>query len=138
MTLHVHTCSGRNRIIPLMRRPNTDSAPNKPVTLPRNQLFYTLRGHESRPHCRDMVLRYAVTLQVCTHPYATYFSYPPSPVLSQFPPDEAFQTESTAQVFDFVPLLYTAISSLPNLLPLLQPICAELRVLCENLKSINP
>jgi hypothetical protein len=28
----------------------------------------TLRGHESRPHCHDTVLRYAVTLQVCTHP----------------------------------------------------------------------
>ena len=28
----------------------------------------TLRGHESRPHCRDTLLRYAVTLQVCTHP----------------------------------------------------------------------
>jgi len=27
-----------------------------------------LRGHESRPHCHDAVLRYAVTLQVWTHP----------------------------------------------------------------------
>jgi hypothetical protein len=35
VTLHVHTCSGRNRIIALMRRPNTDSTPKKPVTLPR-------------------------------------------------------------------------------------------------------
>ena len=32
VTLPVHTCSGRNRIIPFMRRPNTDSIPNKPVT----------------------------------------------------------------------------------------------------------
>jgi hypothetical protein len=39
VTLHVQTCSGRNRIIPLMRRPNTDSAPNLPVTLPRKQLL---------------------------------------------------------------------------------------------------
>jgi hypothetical protein len=39
VTLHVQTCSGRNRIIPLMRRPNTDSAPNMPATLPRNQLL---------------------------------------------------------------------------------------------------
>jgi hypothetical protein len=39
VTLYVHTCSGRNRIIPLMPRPNTDSAPNKPVTWPRNQLL---------------------------------------------------------------------------------------------------
>ena len=54
-----------------MRRPNTDSTKNKPVTLPRNQLLETLRGHESRPHCHDTVLRYAVTLQVCTHPYMT-------------------------------------------------------------------
>jgi len=30
----------------------------------------TLRGHESRPHYHDRVLRYAVTLQVCTHPKA--------------------------------------------------------------------
>ena len=27
-----------------------------------------LRGHESRSQCHDTVLRYAVTLQVCTHP----------------------------------------------------------------------
>jgi hypothetical protein len=67
-TLRVHTFSGRNRIIPLMRRPNTDSTPKKPVTLPRKQTFDTLRVHESRPHCHDTVLRYAVTVQVCTHP----------------------------------------------------------------------
>jgi hypothetical protein len=52
VTLYVHTCSGRNRISPLMWRPNTDSVPNKPVTLPRVQLL----------------IRYAVTLQMCTHP----------------------------------------------------------------------
>jgi hypothetical protein len=56
VTLHVYTCSGLNRITLLMRRPNTDSTPNKPVTL---------RGHEFRPHCHDTVLRCAVTLQVC-------------------------------------------------------------------------
>jgi hypothetical protein len=39
VTLHVQTCSGRNRIITLMRRPNTDSTPNMPVTLLRNQLL---------------------------------------------------------------------------------------------------
>jgi hypothetical protein len=66
VTLHVQTCSGRNRIIPLMRRPNTDSATNMPATLPRNP-FDMLRGHESRPHCHDTMLRYAVTLQVCNH-----------------------------------------------------------------------
>jgi len=32
VTLPVHTCSGRNRTIPLMQRPNTASTPNKPVT----------------------------------------------------------------------------------------------------------
>jgi hypothetical protein len=37
VTLHVQTCSGRNSIIPLMRRPNTYSAPNRLVTLPRKQ-----------------------------------------------------------------------------------------------------
>jgi hypothetical protein len=39
VTLHAQTCSGRNRIISLIRRPNTNSAPNMPVTLPRNQHF---------------------------------------------------------------------------------------------------
>ena len=58
VTLHIHTCSGRNRISLLMRRPNTDSTPNKPVTL---------RGHESRPHCHDTALRHMVMLQECTH-----------------------------------------------------------------------
>jgi hypothetical protein len=50
VTLHVQTCPGRNRIIPLMRRPNTDSTPNKPITLPCNQLL----------------IRYAVTSPVHT------------------------------------------------------------------------
>ena len=40
----LHTCSGRNRIIPLMRRPNTDSTPKKPVTSPRNQLLERYAG----------------------------------------------------------------------------------------------
>jgi hypothetical protein len=39
VTLHIQTCSGRNRIIPLMRRPNTNSTPHLSVTLPRNQLL---------------------------------------------------------------------------------------------------
>jgi hypothetical protein len=53
------------RIIPLMRRPNTDSALKLPVTLPRNQLLvrYVVTGPV---HRHDTVLRYAVTLQVCT------------------------------------------------------------------------
>jgi hypothetical protein len=50
VTLHVQTCWDRNLIIPLMRRPNTDSTPNKPVTLPRNKLL----------------IRYAVTSPVHT------------------------------------------------------------------------
>jgi hypothetical protein len=37
--LYVQTCSGRNRIIPLIRRSYTDSTPNIPVTLQRNQLL---------------------------------------------------------------------------------------------------
>ena len=37
--MHVHTCSGRDRIIPLMRRPNTYNTPSRPVTLPRDQLL---------------------------------------------------------------------------------------------------
>jgi hypothetical protein len=36
VTLHVQTCSGHSRIILLMWRPNTDSAPTMPVKLPRN------------------------------------------------------------------------------------------------------
>ena len=70
VTLHVQTCSSRNRIIALMWRPNTDSAPNKPVTCWFNRLLDTSRGHESRPHCHDTVLRYAETLQVWIHPKA--------------------------------------------------------------------
>ena len=27
--------------------------------------------HVARPHCHDTLLRYAVTLQVCTHPYSS-------------------------------------------------------------------
>jgi hypothetical protein len=50
VTLHVQTCSGCNRIIPLMRRPNTDSTPNNHVTLPRYSLL----------------IRYAVTNPVHT------------------------------------------------------------------------
>jgi hypothetical protein len=37
--LHVQTCSGCNRIIPLMRWPNTNSTPNMPVSLLRNELL---------------------------------------------------------------------------------------------------
>jgi hypothetical protein len=39
VSLHVQNCSGRNCIIPLMRRPNTDRAPNMPITLPHKQLL---------------------------------------------------------------------------------------------------
>jgi len=56
-------CSGRNHIIPLMRRQNTDITPNKPVTWPRNQLL--IRYAVTSPvHTNDTGLRYAVTLQV--------------------------------------------------------------------------
>jgi hypothetical protein len=40
VTSHVQTCSGRNRIITLMRRPNTDSTPNLPVTLRVTNFWY--------------------------------------------------------------------------------------------------
>jgi hypothetical protein len=64
--LYVQTCLGRNRIIPLMRRPNTDSAPNMPVPLPRNELL--IRYVITSPvHTHHTVLRYAVTSQVCNH-----------------------------------------------------------------------
>jgi hypothetical protein len=57
-----HTCSGRNRITPLMRRPNTDSTPNKTVTLPRNQLLirYAARSpvHTVAIRCYDTRWRY--------------------------------------------------------------------------------
>jgi hypothetical protein len=43
-----------------------------PTAHRKSPTFDKLRGHESRPHCHDKVLRYAVTLQVCTHPN-TYF-----------------------------------------------------------------
>jgi hypothetical protein len=66
VTLHVQTCSGRNRIIPLMRRPNTHSAPNMLVTLSCNQLL--IRYVVNSPvHSHDTVLQYAITLQVCIH-----------------------------------------------------------------------
>jgi hypothetical protein len=58
VTLHVHTCSGRNRIIPLVRRPNTDSAPNKPVTLPRNHLWYVTKSQVP-----STLSRYGVTIR---------------------------------------------------------------------------
>jgi hypothetical protein len=48
-TEHVHTCSSRNCNIPLMRRAYTDIAPNKPVTLRRNQLLLRY-GVTSRVH----------------------------------------------------------------------------------------
>jgi hypothetical protein len=66
-TERVHTCSSRNCNIPSMRWANTDIAPNKPVTLHRNQLL-TSYGVTIRVHCHVTVLRYAVTLQLCTHP----------------------------------------------------------------------
>jgi hypothetical protein len=48
VTLQIETCSSRNRIIPLMQWPNTDSAPNN-VTM-QLPTFDTLHGYESYPH----------------------------------------------------------------------------------------
>jgi hypothetical protein len=62
VTLQVQTCSGRNCIIPLMQRPNADSAPNMPVTLPRNQLLIryvvTSPVHTATIQCYGTRLRY--------------------------------------------------------------------------------
>ena len=58
VTLLVRTCSGRDRIVPLMRRPNTDSTPNKPVTLPRNQLLMRYAGRVP-----STLSRYGVTIR---------------------------------------------------------------------------
>jgi hypothetical protein len=64
-TERIHTCSSRNCNIPLMGRANTDIAPNKPVTLHRNQLFI-------RYGVTSTLSRYGVTLRgnvtVWTHP----------------------------------------------------------------------
>jgi hypothetical protein len=56
--LHVQTCSGRNNIIPFMRLPNTDSAPNMHVTLPRNQILYLTWSRVP-----STLLRYGVTVR---------------------------------------------------------------------------
>jgi len=58
LTLHVHTCSGRNRIIPFMRWPNIYSTPNKPVTLPCNKLWYVTRSRVP-----STLSRYGVTIR---------------------------------------------------------------------------
>jgi hypothetical protein len=56
VTLPAKTCSGCNRITPLMRRPNTDSPLNIPVTLPHKQFF----------------MRYVITSTVHTLPIQRY------------------------------------------------------------------
>ena len=66
----------------------------------------------SAPPTAQLIRNIRITLH-------TFHTPTPSLVLSKFPPNEAFQTENTAQFFDFVHLLRTAISSLPNLLLLL-------------------
>jgi hypothetical protein len=69
-TLHIHACSGHNRVIPLMRWPNIDSTPNKPITLLRNQLLIRYAVTSPVHSVNDTVLRYTVALQVCTQLYA--------------------------------------------------------------------
>jgi len=51
VTLYVHTCSGRNRTVPLMLRPNTDSKPNTPVTWQRNQFLMRYAVHTVTIRC---------------------------------------------------------------------------------------
>ena len=71
VTLHVHTYSGLNRIIPLMRRPNTDSTPNKPVTLAHNQLLIryavTSPVHTVTIRCYDTRYRYKCVSTLIVH-----------------------------------------------------------------------
>jgi len=74
VTWPVHICAGRNRILPLMRRQNTDSPPNKPVTWPRNQLLKRY-AVTSLVHTHDTGLRYAVTLQVWTRLKGALYTY---------------------------------------------------------------
>jgi hypothetical protein len=66
VTLHVQTCSGRNRIIFLIRRPNTDNVQHMPVTLPRNQFWYVTWSWVSLT-----MSRYGITVRgnvtVCTN-----------------------------------------------------------------------
>jgi hypothetical protein len=56
-----------------VRRPKYRQHTEQARNVTAKPTFDTLRGHESRPHCHDTVLRYAVTLQVCTHPYRRDF-----------------------------------------------------------------
>lgn len=71
--LHVHTCSGRNLTIPLMRQPITYSPANKPITLPHNQLLmrYVVMSpiHTVTIQCYAMRYRYKcgpTLIQECT------------------------------------------------------------------------
>jgi hypothetical protein len=57
-TERVHTSSSRNCNIPLMRRANTDTAPNRPVTLHRNQLLIRYGSRVA-----SALSRYGVTLR---------------------------------------------------------------------------
>jgi hypothetical protein len=57
VTLHIQTCSGRNHIIPLMWRPNTETALSMPVTLPHNQLL--IRCMVTSPICAVTIRCYS-------------------------------------------------------------------------------
>jgi hypothetical protein len=56
--LHVHTCSGHDRFMPMMEWSNTNSTPNKSVILPSNQLMIcyarTSPVHTVPSRCYDM------------------------------------------------------------------------------------
>ena len=58
VTLPVHTCSGRNRTIPLMRRPKTDSTPNKPKRHRVTNFWYVTWSQVP-----SILSRYGVTLR---------------------------------------------------------------------------
>jgi len=62
-----HLLSCRNCILPLMWRPNTDSAPNKPVTWPPNFWYVT------RSRAPFALSRYGVTLPTFSRRFLIYF-----------------------------------------------------------------
>jgi hypothetical protein len=71
--LHVQTYSSRNRIIPLMRRPNTYNTPRRPVTSPRDQLLmrYVVASpvHTVTIRCYDTRQRYKCVPTLRRHGY---------------------------------------------------------------------
>jgi hypothetical protein len=93
------SCSGRNSIIPLMRRSNTDSTPKKPVMLKRNQhlIRYAVTGPVHAVTIRYYHRSFTVTIR--------------GNVTSLYPP-----LRRTVTVFDFYKSLSVTLASPPLLL----------------------